>query len=196
MRPSDRVEPISSEVLSDNWGNLVRYQYREKLVSGQWCEQVREAYDRGHGVCALLHDPNRDTVLLTRQFRLPVFLSGEDGPLIEVPAGLLDGAEAGQRMAMELEEETGFRVGDLTHLFDLYMSPGSVTEHIGFFVGEYSPSDRKSEGGGLAEEGESIEVIEMAFDDALAAIGTGDMRDAKTVILLQHLALKRLGKSL
>lgn len=192
MRETDLVQPISTDLLADDWGSLTRYTYREKQA-GVWREQVREAYDRGHGVCALLHNPDTDTVLLTRQFRLPIFLAGDDGPLVEVPAGLLEGADPGQRIAMEVEEETGFRVSNLTHLYDLYMSPGSVTEHIGFYLGTYSAKDRVGEGGGMADEGESIEVVEMQLDEALATIGTGDMKDAKTVVLLQHLALQRRG---
>ncbi|MEO0636765.1 MAG: NUDIX domain-containing protein [Pseudomonadota bacterium] len=193
MRETDRVQPLKADLLSNNWGELTRYTYRERLHSGEWREQVREAYDRGHGVCALLHNPETDHVLLTRQFRLPIFLAGDEGPLVEVPAGLLEGADPGERVAMEIEEETGFRVSGLKFLYDLYMSPGSVTERIGFYIGTYSAGDRVAEGGGVAAEGESIEVIEMPFSDAMAAIGTGDMRDAKTVVLLQHLALTQKG---
>lgn len=190
MRETDLVQPITDDLLSDDWGKLSRYTYRENQ-SGVWRQQVREAYDRGHGVCALLHNRETDTVLLTRQFRLPIFLAGDDGPLIEAPAGLLEGADPGQRIAMEVEEETGFRVSGLQFLYDLYMSPGSVTERLGFYIGTYSAGDRVGAGGGVADEGESIEVIEMPLSEALAAVGKGEMKDAKTVVLLQHLALEQ-----
>lgn len=188
VRETNLVQPGKAETLSDDWINLTRYTYRENQ-SGVWRKQVREVHDHGHGVCALLHNADTDTVLLTRQFRLPIFLAGDEGPLVEVPAGLLEGADPAERVALEVEEETGFRVADLTHLYDLYMSPGSVTERVSFYLGSYSAKDRVSEGGGVADEGESIEVVEMPFKDALAAIGTGDMKDGKTAVLLQHLAL-------
>ncbi|MEP3275844.1 MAG: NUDIX domain-containing protein [Stappiaceae bacterium] len=188
MRASDRVEPLETSLLADDWGTLTKYRYRMKTRAGDWREVTREAYDRGHGATCLLYDPDEKTILLTRQFRLPVYLADEPGFLIETPAGLLEGAEARTRMHLELEEETGFQVRDLIPLFDLFMSPGSVTEYLAFFTGHYSQSDRKSAGGGNNTECEDIEVIHMPLDEALTRVGQGEMRDAKTVLAIFHLA--------
>ncbi len=177
-------------VLSDDWGNLTRYDFELKTRSGAWQAQRREAYDRGNGVACLLHDPDGGTVLLIRQFRLPAAVNGHDGMMIEVPAGMLDGADPRQRMREELEEETGYRVSELDHLYDVYMSPGSVTEYLSFYQGTYNRSERASEGGGNPEEGEDIEVLHVSLEDALAMIRTGEICDAKTIMLIQHLALE------
>ncbi len=146
---------------------------------------------RGHGAVCLLHDPETDCVLLTRQFRSPVHVSGGPSFLIEAPAGLLEGAAPAERMRAELIEETGYQVSELEHLFDAYMSPGSVTEYLSFFTGRYSPAQRVADGGGEIAEGEDIEVPHIPLPEALAMIGRGAIRDAKTIILLQHLALRR-----
>lgn len=187
MRKSEHVEPLEASVLADDWGTLTKYRYNMKTRAGAWQEVTREAYDRGHGATCLLYDPDAKTILLTRQFRLPVYLAEEPGFLIETPAGLLDGADAKARMHQELEEETGFQVRDLTFLFNLFMSPGSVTEYLAFFTGRYSQADRKSAGGGNEDEGEDIETIHMPLDEALERIGQGEMRDAKTVLAVLHL---------
>jgi nudix-type nucleoside diphosphatase (YffH/AdpP family) len=150
----------------------------------------REVYNHGDGVACLLFDPDEETVLLTRQFRLPAAIAVHDGFMIEAPAGLLDGARPEARMMKELEEETGYRVSSLTYLFSIFMSPGSVTEKIALFSGIYHRQQHAiGPGGGIAEEGEDIEVLHVRFDDALAMIGTGELSDAKTVILIQQLAL-------
>ncbi len=178
-------------VLSDSWGELSRYEFDVRTRSGRWETQVREAYDRGNGVACLLNDPEAGTVLLIRQFRLPAAVNGHDGFLIEVPAGMLDGAEPELRMIAELEEETGYRVSSLTHLFDVFMSPGAVTEYLSLFRGIYRKADQAGEGGGNPDEGEDIEILHVPFDDAMAMIAAGEIRDAKSIILLQHLALER-----
>lgn len=183
---------ISKEILSDDWGVLAKYCYELRRRSGEWQRQTREAYDRGNGATCLLHDPDTGSLLLTRQFRLPVFLNGGLTSLVETPAGLLDGAEPEERMRAELVEETGFQVDALTHLFDLYMSPGSVTEYLAFFKGTYRSGDRKTDGGGSYAEGEDIEVIEVSLADAITMIERGDIRDAKTIILIQHLMIEKL----
>lgn len=192
MKSSPHVRPTDATLLSDNWGTLTRYRYELKRRDGAWQPQVREAYDRGHGAACLLHNPATDTLLLIRQFRLPAYLGDHDGFLVEVPAGLLEGADALSRMRAELEEETGFRVGALTEVFNPFTSPGSVTERIACFTGTYSEALRVSEGGGHAEEGEDIEVLHVPFAEALAMIGSGAIADAKTILLIQHMALQRL----
>jgi nudix-type nucleoside diphosphatase (YffH/AdpP family) len=178
-------------VLAENWGRLSRYDLELKTRSGDWQTMSREVYDHGDGVACLLFDPDEETVLLTRQFRLPAAVAGNDGFLIEAPAGLLDGDRPEARMMKELEEETGYRVSSLTYLFSIFMSPGSLTEKIALFRGVYHRQQHAvGPGGGIAEEGEDIEVLHMRFDDAMAMIGTGEISDAKTIILLQHLALE------
>lgn len=184
--------PISERVLADDWGRLTKYEYELRLRDGSWQQQTREAYDRGNGATCLLYNPANDHVLLTRQFRLPVLLNGGLTSLIETPAGLLEGAEPATRMRAELMEETGYEVSELTHLFDIYMSPGSVTEYLAFFHGEYAENHKVGAGGGSADEGEDIDVLEIALPEAMRMISRGDIRDAKTIILLQHLALRLL----
>ncbi|NNE88261.1 MAG: NUDIX domain-containing protein [Silicimonas sp.] len=192
MTPSENVRPISEQVLSDDWGTLTKYEIEYRRRSGEWQRQTREAYDRGNGATCLLHNPKTDCVLLTRQFRLPVFLNGGSETVIEAPAGLLEGANPAERMRAELIEETGFKVDALTHLFDVYMSPGSVTEYLAFFKGTYTLEDRAGDGGGVMDEGEDIEVMHVPLSRAFQMIEEGEIRDAKTVILLQHLMIKRL----
>lgn len=184
--------PISERVLADDWGRLTKYEYELQLRDGSWQRQTREAYDRGNGATCLLYNPANDHVLLTRQFRLPVLLNGGLESLIETPAGLLEGAEPATRMRAELIEETGYEVSELTHLFDIYMSPGSVTEYLAFFYGEYSDKHKVGAGGGSAAEGEDIDVLEIALPEAMAMVSRGDIRDAKTIILLQQLAIRLL----
>jgi len=184
--------PIAERVLADDWGRLTKYEFELRLRDGGWQRQTREAYDRGNGATCLLYNPRSGCVLLTRQFRLPVFLNGGLESLIETPAGLLEGAEPATRMRAELIEETGYDVSELTHLFDIYMSPGSVTEYLAFFYGEYAEKHRVGTGGGAADEGEDIDVLEIALPDAMQMINRGEIRDAKTVILLQHLTIRLL----
>lgn len=155
-------------------------------ADGRWSTQEREAYDRGNGATVLLIDRQRRTVLLTRQFRIPAYLNGHvDGMLLETAAGLLDDDDAETAIRREAEEETGCRIRSITRLFELFMSPGSVTERVAFFVADYTTADRTGSGGGLEEEGEHIEVVEMDLDDAIAAVADGRITDGKTVLLLQ-----------
>ena len=184
--------PISETLLSDHWGRLTKYEFDLKRRDGDWQRQVRESYDRGNGATCLLHDPETDCVLLTRQFRLPAYLTGGEPALIETPAGLLEGAAPEERMREELIEETGYRIEALTHVFDVYMSPGSVTEILSHYIGTYSGADKIGAGGGKIDEGEDIEVLNVPFDEALEMVENGAIRDAKTVLLLQHLAIRRL----
>jgi nudix-type nucleoside diphosphatase (YffH/AdpP family) len=187
------VRDVRVEVLSDHWYVLRRATFERRQPDGSWRTEQREAYDRGNGVVALLHDPVRDTVVLVRQYRLPAHLNGHpDGMLLEAPAGLIDeGEDADRSIRREIHEETGFEVDDLRQLWQLYMSPGSVTEHVTFFVGTYHASDRSGTGGGAADEHEHTEVVELGLDDALDAVEAGRIVDAKTVLLLTHLAAQR-----
>lgn len=193
MTSSDHIKVTREKLLSDSWGTLTRYDFALKLRDGSWSDQRREVYDRGHGAVCLLHNPDTDTVLLTRQFRLPVYVARKDGFLVEAPAGLLEGESPAVRMRAELEEETGFAISEMTHLYDVYMSPGSVTEYLAHFIGTYSAADQVSDGGGAPEEGEDIEVLQIPLDEAFGMIKDGRIADAKTIILIQHLVLKRGG---
>ncbi len=192
MSKVEQFRSISKKVLSDDWGVLTKHEFELRRRNGAWQRQTRETYDRGNGATCLLYNPETDRVLLTRQFRLPVFLNGGLESLIEAPAGLLDGNLADERMREELMEETGFRVDALTHLFDVYMSPGSVTEYLAFFKGTYSASDQAGDGGGSFEEGEDIEVMEVLLPEAIRMVEDGAIRDAKTIILLQRLMIEKL----
>ena len=188
IAPRIRVEEV--EVLSDDWFVLKKTTFAFLRSDGTWQRQSRETYDRGNGATILLYDPWRRTVVLTRQLRYPAFVTGHDDLLIEAPAGLLDAAEPEVRIRAEVEEETGFQVREVRQVFDAFMSPGSVTERLHFFVGEYAPGDRKSAGGGNVAEGEDIAVLEVDLDEALAMIDAGTIRDGKTIMLLQYAALK------
>ena len=184
------VEIIDDEVLSDNWYVLRNVTYRIRKGDGAWTTQRREAYDRGNGATVLLYNRARRTVVLTRQFRLPTYVNGNaTGMLIEACAGLLDGDDPEGCVRREVLEESGYTVRDVRKIFEAYMSPGSVTEALHFFVAEYEPAQRTTAGGGVAEEGEDLEVMELAFDEALAAVASGAIKDAKTVMLLQYAAL-------
>jgi len=192
LADNEYLKILDTSVLSDNWGTLTKYTIAYRRKDGTWQEQVREAYDRGNGVTCLLYNPDTDCVLLTRQFRLPVWLNGKDPFLIETPAGLLEGARPEERMRAELIEETGFDVSGLEHLYDVHMTPGSVTEYVSFFAGTYYLKDRVSEGGGEESEGEDIEVLHVPLGKALEMIRGGEICDAKTIILLQDLALRKM----
>lgn len=189
MSIADRIRIEDVVVLSDDWHVLRKTIFSFRRSDGSWQRLSRETYDRGNGATILLYDPDRRTVVLTRQFRYPAFVNGHDDLLIEAPAGLLDDAQPEVRIRAETEEETGFRVRDVRQIYDAFMSPGSVTERLHFFVGEYKPGDRASQGGGNATEGEDIAVIEIDIDEALSMIESGAIRDGKTIMLLQYAAL-------
>ena len=190
---NENVKILKNEVLSDNWYVLRKLTFQYRLKDGSWLEQVREAYDRGNGATILLYNKTQKTVILTRQFRLPTFINGNpEGTLIETCAGLLDKDNAEACIRRETEEETGYKVTDVRKVFQLYMSPGSVTEILYFFIAEYSGDMKVHEGGGSEHEQENIEVLELSFANAVRMIDTGEIKDAKTVILLQYCQLNGL----
>ena len=183
----ERIRLISERVLSDDWYLLRKVTFDYRRRDGSWQRQSREVYDRGNGAVILLYNLARRTVLLTRQFRMPAYVNGGgDGLLIEACAGLLDGEDPAACIRREAEEETGFRVRAPRQIFEAYMSPGSVTERLHFFVAEYEDRDRVSAGGGDAKEGEEIETLEMSLDEAMRMIDAGGIRDGKTIMLLQY----------
>jgi nudix-type nucleoside diphosphatase (YffH/AdpP family) len=186
MEPA--VELVKTEVLSDNWYVLRKVTFKIRRSDGTWETQSREAYDRGNGATILLYDLGRQTVILIRQFRLPTYVNGNpSGMLIETCAGLLDSEAAEACIVREAREETGYEVRGARKVFEAYMSPGSVTEVLHFFVAEYSGAQRIATGGGVDEE--DIAVLEMPFADAMAKIASGEIQDGKTIMLLQYAAL-------
>jgi nudix-type nucleoside diphosphatase (YffH/AdpP family) len=195
MSVADRVRIHEVRVLSDDWYVLKKTRFEYRRRDGEWQLQQRETYDRGNGAAILLYNLERGTVVLTRQFRFPAFVNGHDDLLIEVPAGLLDQASPEERIKAEAEEEAGFRVQHVRKVFEAFMSPGSVTERLHFFVAEYDPASRVGHGGGLEEEGEDIEVFEPRFEEAMAMIERGEIVDGKTIMLLQYAALHLFGRA-
>lgn len=185
----DTIRILSVTPLAKDWGRLDRYEVSHGRGDGGTQTVRREVYDHGSAAAVLMYGAETSSVILTRQFRLPPHLNGDPAWLIEVPAGMLDGEPAEIAARREAMEETGFSPTDLRLVCDIYASPGSLTEKCACFLGRYSPGQRQSVGGGLAVEGEDIEVLEIGFDSAFAMIATGEIRDAKTVILLQALAL-------
>jgi len=184
---SDSVKIISSAMLSDNWGKLNKIKYETQLKNGSWQTQEREVYNRGNGAVILLYNKAKRTVILTEQFRLPTWFNGNaDGMMIEAPAGLLDEHDPEDCIRRETEEETGYTVTDVKRIMEVYMSPGSVTEILYFFVAAYSDAMKTGDGGGLEKEQENIEVLELNFDKALKMIYSGEIKDAKTIMLLQY----------
>lgn len=187
---NEKVRVLGEQVLSNNWGLVKKTTIELRRRNGEWQRQDRETYDRGDGAGVLLYNREKRTVILTRQFRFPVFAHGEPGWLIEVVAGKLDGDHPVTTAKKEAEEESGYRVHDVELVMSAYMSPGSVTEKLSLFLAEYDADSKVSAGGGLEDEGEDIEVLELGIDQALAMIETGEIADAKTIMLLQHVRLK------
>jgi GDP-mannose pyrophosphatase NudK len=190
MQKRIRIKRV--ETLSDDWYVLKKTTFDFERQDGSWQTMSRETYDRGNGAVVLLVNRTLRKVILTRQFRFPAFVNGlSDGMLVEACAGLLDEDDAVSAILREAEEETGYKVSAVYQIFDAFMSPGSVTERLHFFIAHYEPANRLSKGGGAMVEGEEIEVIEIGLDEAWAAMDRGEIRDGKTIILLQHARLQR-----
>jgi GDP-mannose pyrophosphatase NudK len=186
------VKVLEKKVLSENWYKLYKYTFEITDKKGKKHVQSREAYDRGNGAVILLYNRENSSVILTKQFRMPSYVNGnKDGMLIEACAGLLDQDNPEDCIKRETEEETGYRVSKVERIFEAYMSPGSVTEILYFFIGQYSSDQKVNEGGGVDAE-ENIEVLEIKFDKALEMIRTGEIRDAKTIMLLQYAQIEKL----
>ncbi|RRB07287.1 GDP-mannose pyrophosphatase NudK [Larkinella rosea] len=188
---NSRVQVVKNEILSDNWYTLRKVTFNYLRKDGIWETQSREAYDRGNGATILLHNPEKNTVILTRQFRMPTYVNGNaTGLLIEACAGLLDNDNPEDAIRRETEEETGFVVTNIRKVFEAYMSPGSVTEKLYFFTAVYSDTTEKRVGGGIDEE--DIDVLELSLPQAIQMIAQGEIADGKTIMLLQHLYIQQM----
>jgi nudix-type nucleoside diphosphatase (YffH/AdpP family) len=189
----NNIRILNSQILSDNWYVLKKVTYEYSKKDGTKQIQSREAYDRGNGATILLYNKQQRTVILTKQFRLPSFINGNDsGMLIEACAGMLDKDNPEDCIRRETEEETGYNITDVRKIFEAYMSPGSVTEILYFFIAEYSASMKVNKGGGVEHEEENIEVLELNFDKAISMIDTGEIKDGKTIMLLQYIKLHNI----
>lgn len=188
-----KIRNIHTKLLSDNWYTLNKISFEYLNDKGIWETQHRESYDRGNGAAILLYNPTKRTVILTRQFRMPTYVNGNnDGMSIEVCAGLLDGDSPEECVIKEAEEESGYRVTKVKKVIEAYMSPGAVTEIVSMFVAEYSDEMKVSDGGGLESEHENIEVLEVTFLEALKMVKTGEISDGKTIMLLQYAQINKL----
>ncbi len=193
MMSNKNVTILDTAILSNNWYTLKKVTYEYVKKNGTRQMQSREAYDRGNGATILLYNTDQQTVILTRQFRLPTFINGNaSGMLIEACAGLLDNDKPEDCIRRETEEETGFKISHVQKIMEAYMSPGSVTELLYFFVAEYNKAMKINEGGGIENEQEDIEVLELDLNEALQMIATGEIKDAKTIMLLQYAKLHQL----
>jgi len=191
--PNPKVKINSVENLSSSWYKLDKVNFEYQLKNGEWQNQSRESYDRGDGAAILLYNPTKKTVILTKQFRMPSYLNeNEDGMMIEVCAGLLDADDPLTCIKKEAEEETGYKINNPKKIFEIFSTPGAVTEKIHYFIAEYNDEMKMNEGGGLEDETEEIEVLELDFENALTMISTGEICDAKTIILLQYAQIHKL----
>jgi GDP-mannose pyrophosphatase NudK len=189
-----RIQITEEKLLSDNWYVLKRFTFNYLGKNGQWTTQQREAYDRGNGATILLHNPQADTVILTRQFRLPTFVNGNpSGMLIEACAGLLDNDHPDDAIRREMEEETGYRIQHVQKVMEAYMSPGSVTEKLFFYIAQYAADTERNAGGGIDEE--EIDILELPLSQAMTMVADGEIMDGKTIMLLQHLRLQQLAQN-
>ena len=186
---SDRIHVISRTPLADAWAYLERVEFNYRRSNGQWQTQRREIYHRGHGAAVLLYNLSNRTIVLTRQFRFPDWECGGDGFLIEVPAGIIESDDPAETVRRETEEETGFLIAEPSFLFKAYASPGSVTEQLHYFCAAYEPQNRCGSGGGLVDEGEDIEVLEVDIDEAVRWVSDGSIIDAKSILLIQYAQL-------
>jgi len=189
----DKVKILDTQVLSDNWYVLRKITYEYFKKDGTKQVQSREVYDRGNGATILLYNKTQKTVILTRQFRLPTFVNGnKNGMLIEACAGLLDKDNAEDCIRRETEEETGYKITAVKKIFEAYMSPGSVTEILYFFIAAYSKEMKVTDGGGVEHEEENIEVLEINIESAMKMIDNGEIKDGKTIMLLQYIKINNI----
>jgi GDP-mannose pyrophosphatase NudK len=189
----ENVKILNTKILSNNWYVLKKFTYEYVKKDGSLQAQTREVYDRGNGATILLYNKEQKTIILTRQFRLPTFVNGNTtGMLIEACAGLLDKDNPEDCIRRETEEETGYKITDVQKIFEAYMSPGSVTELLYFFIAEYSKTMKVHEGGGIDHEEENIEVLELSIEEALNMINKGEIKDGKTIMLLQYIKLHKI----
>jgi len=190
---NQKIKNIKIDLLSNNWYTLNNIHFDYQLKNGEWVNLSRESYDRGNGATILLYNTKKKTIILIRQFRMPSFVNGnENGMMIETCAGVLDGDDPVTCIVKETEEETGFRVKNVEKVFESYMSPGAVTEIIHFFIAEYDDGMKFSEGGGLESENEDIDVLEIDFNKAIQMVKMGEIKDAKTIMLLQYAQINKL----
>jgi len=188
-----KIKNIKKELLSDNWYTLNKFTFDFQLQNGTWSTQMRESYDRGNGAAILLYNKEKGTVILTKQFRFPTYINGnKSGYMIEVCAGLLDDDKPEDCIKKEAFEETGYQIENVKKVMEAYSTPGSVTEMVYYFVAEYSEDMKVGEGGGLESENEDIEVLEIAFNEAIEMVNKGEIKDAKTIILLQYAQINKL----
>jgi nudix-type nucleoside diphosphatase (YffH/AdpP family) len=188
-----KIKITKNEILSDNWFTLKKVTYEYQKEDGEWQTQIREVYDRGNGASILLFNKENKTVVLTRQLRIPTYLNGNDtGMMIETCAGMIEEENPEDCIKRETEEETGYQVKEVRKIFEAYMSPGAITEILHFFVGEYSKEMKVNEGGGLEHEEENIEVLELNFDVAMNMMESGEIKDGKTIMLLQYIKLNNI----
>ncbi len=190
---NNRVKNIDKKVLSNNWYVLNKYTFDYQLNNGNWVTQQREVYDRGNGAVILLYNKHKQTIILTKQFRIPTYVNGNsNGYMIEACAGLLDNDNAIDCIKREVEEETGYKVSQVKKILEAYSSPGAVTEILHYFIAEYTEQMKVSDGGGLESETEDIEVLELQFSKALEMINNGEIKDIKTIVLLQYAQINNL----
>ncbi len=188
-----KIKNIKTEVLSDNWYTLNKISFDYQMPNGEWVNQSRESYDRGNGATILLYDKSKKTIILIKQFRMPSYVNGnKNGVIIETCAGLLDGDSPEVCVKKEAFEETGIKIDKVKKVFEAYMSPGAVTEIIHFFIGEYNDQMKIGKGGGVDDEHEDIEILEIHYEKALQMISDGEIKDAKTIMLLQYMVLNKL----
>ncbi len=188
-----KIKNIKTEVLSDNWYTLNKISFDYQMPNGEWVNQSRESYDRGNGATILLYDKSKKTIILIKQFRMPSYVNGnKNGVIIETCAGLLDGDSPEVCVKKEAFEETGIKIDKVKKVFEAYMSPGAVTEIIHFFIGEYNDQMKIGTGGGVDDEHEDIEILEIHYEKALQMISDGEIKDAKTIMLLQYMVLNKL----
>jgi len=188
-----KVKQVKTQILSNDWYTLNKVTFDYELRNGNWVSQSRECYDRGNGACILLYNTTKKTIVLVKQFRMPTYVNGNDnGMMIEACAGVLDGDDPVTCIIKETEEETGYQIKNVKKVFESYMSPGAVTEILHFFIAEYDDKMKIGDGGGLDTEHEDIEILEVDFTKAIQMIKTGEISDAKTIMLLQYAQINEL----